>query len=219
MSASPPGYPAHAPGQHEQYDQPGVHQGSDYGDRSSPFQGAGPPSSNAARRKRQYAGQAYEFGGGGNAALGGQMQGGGGYPGPPGAGYGGYGQQPQQPAYQQPPYGADQGGIPSPMVPSYGQQPVTGGYQPPDPAYPSHHPPSLSPRLDGIQQGMNSMSIGGQPPHQGQHMQQRPQLNQLYPTDLLNAPLNVTELDLPPPPIILPPNVSWHLFCSNLFLY
>jgi protein transport protein SEC24 len=51
----------------------------------------------------------------------------------------------------------------------------------------------------------------------GQPQQQQPQmgqpgrpavLNQLYPTDLLTQPFNVTELDLPPPPIILPPNVS-----------
>jgi hypothetical protein len=33
-------------------------------------------------------------------------------------------------------------------------------------------------------------------------------LNQLYPTDLLNTPFNVAELDYPPPPAILPQNVS-----------
>ena len=38
--------------------------------------------------------------------------------------------------------------------------------------------------------------------------QRGPVLNQLYPTDLLNQPFNVQELDYPPPPAILPPNVS-----------
>jgi protein transport protein SEC24 len=38
--------------------------------------------------------------------------------------------------------------------------------------------------------------------------QRGPVLNQLYPTDLLNQPFNVQELDYPPPLAILPPNVS-----------
>jgi protein transport protein SEC24 len=38
--------------------------------------------------------------------------------------------------------------------------------------------------------------------------QRVPVLNQLYPTDLLNQPFAVKELDFPPPPAILPPNVS-----------
>ena len=33
-------------------------------------------------------------------------------------------------------------------------------------------------------------------------------MNQLYPTDLSNTNLDVRELDFPPPPINLPPNVS-----------
>ncbi|KAI9870514.1 MAG: COPII subunit, partial [Pleopsidium flavum] len=53
------------------------------------------------------------------------------------------------------------------------------------------------------------MGMGGQTQQQPPtHSQHRPQLNQLYPTDLLNQPFNVSELDLPPPPIILPPNSS-----------
>lgn len=208
MATSQPGYQYQGAGQHEQaqYDQYGVPQQPEYADNASPVQG-GPPQSNAARRKRQYAGQAYDFGGGANSALGGQPQGGGGYPGPPGAGYGGYGQQPQQPALQQPMYGASQGAIPPPVAATYGQPPAPGGYQPPEPGYPPHGAAPLSPGMGGITQGMNSMGIGGQPPQPGQHIQQRPQLNQLYPTDLLNQPLNIAELDLPPPPIILPPNV------------
>lgn len=205
------GYHYQEPGQHDQHqhDQYGAQQ-PEYAENASPAPGVPPPSSNTARRKRQYAGQAYEFGGGANAALGGQAQGGGAYPGPPGAGYGGYGQQPQQPAYQQPAYGADQRPIPSPGAPAYGQPPAVGGYQPPEPVYPTQGAPPLSPGMGGITQGMSNMGIGGQPLQQGQHMQQRPQLNQLYPTDLLNQPLNVAELDLPPPPIILPPNVGQH---------
>jgi protein transport protein SEC24 len=60
------------------------------------------------------------------------------------------------------------------------------------------------------------MQLGGQPQSQyqqpGQAAAQQPArvgpLNQLYPTDLMNNPLAVSELDLPPPLIVLPPNVS-----------
>ncbi|KAA8566584.1 hypothetical protein EYC84_009130 [Monilinia fructicola] len=56
------------------------------------------------------------------------------------------------------------------------------------------------------------MGVGG--PQQPIVAQGRPgalaqvALNQLYATDLVNQPFNVAELDLPPPPIILPPNSS-----------
>ena len=170
-----------------------------------------PPPSGASRKKRGYAGQAYEFGGGANSALGGQQQGGGAYPPPPGAGYGGYGQQPApgapQPSYGAPvsPVGAPAGGA----APGYGQQPAAlGGYQPPEPSYPAQGAPGQPPPQPGvgnITQGMGTMALSGQ----GQHQQQgRMHMNQLYPTDLLNSPLNVADLDLPPPPIILPANVN-----------
>jgi protein transport protein SEC24 len=58
---------------------------------------------------------------------------------------------------------------------------------------------------------MGQMGFGGpgQAAAQPQQSSARPMaLNQLYPTDLLNQPFNVAELELPPPPIILPPNVS-----------
>jgi protein transport protein SEC24 len=57
---------------------------------------------------------------------------------------------------------------------------------------------------------VGQMGIGQQQPAaQPQQAAARPAvLNQLYPTDLLNQPFNVAELELPPPPIILPPNVS-----------
>ena len=186
----------------------------------------GPPSTSAAgRKKRGYAGQAYEFGGGANSALGGQQQGGGAYPPPPGAGYGGYGQQ-QQSAGQTPGYGAPQpaygSGSASPAVgaaPGYGQQPgAVGGYQPPEPGYPAQgthgQPP---PGVGGITQGMGGLAVAGQGQH---HAQGRLPMNQLYPTDMLNSALNVTDLDLPPPPIILPANVRFeslrHCSCNAL---
>ncbi|EHK23253.1 COPII component protein [Trichoderma virens Gv29-8] len=53
------------------------------------------------------------------------------------------------------------------------------------------------------------MQMGSQPQPPQMAQANRPAaLNQLYPTDLLTQPFNVTELDLPPPPIILPPNTS-----------
>jgi protein transport protein SEC24 len=53
------------------------------------------------------------------------------------------------------------------------------------------------------------MNIGGQAQQpQGAQPPRPAVLNQLYPTDLLSQPFNVSELDLPPPPIALPPNVS-----------
>lgn len=55
---------------------------------------------------------------------------------------------------------------------------------------------------------MANLGVGQHPTQHPGPNQARPQLNQLYPSDLLNQPLNVSELDLPPPPIILPPNVS-----------
>lgn len=203
---APYGQPGHDPHSQEQL---GAGQPGDTGQQ--PTHTAPPASSAAGRKKRGYAGQAYEFGGGPNAALGGQQPAGGAYPAPVGAaaaGYGGYGQQPGAP--QAPAYGAPQSpayGAPiSPAVggaPGYGQQaPGVGGYQSPDPGYPAgaHQPPA--PGVGGITQSMNSLTV--QPQTQG-----RLQLNQLYPTDLLNTALNVGELDLPPPPIILPANVSF----------
>lgn len=207
MATPQPGYPPYGqPGhdinQQEHYD------GNQHEvpEATSPAQGGPPAASAAARRKRHYAGQAYDFGGGANSALGGQQPGGGAYPGPPAAGYG---QPMPQQAQAGPVYGS---GPTSPAfggAPAYGQQPPgVGGYQPPDPGYPSHGTPHAPPGVGGITQGMGNMNMGGQVQHQPQYAQGRLPMNQLYPTDLLNQPLNVSELDLPPPPIVLPPNVS-----------
>ena len=187
----------------EEYDHT---QQPDYEDHSNAT--APQAASVGGRKKRNYAGQAYEFGGGVNSALGGHQVGGvpnpGPYPLPPGAsdGY----PQIQQAGYYQQGYGGEQRPQQSGTQPAYGSpQPSVGGYQSPDPSYPTQMPTPIQPGIGGITQGMNNMSVGGQQQHQ---MHQRPQLNQLYPTDLLNQPFAVSELNLPPPPVILPPNVS-----------
>lgn len=194
----PQGYPNQEPNGPQQPGQfeNGQHPGFD--GTTSPVQGAAPASSAAARRKRQYAGQAYDFGGGANAALGGQQQGGG----PPGAGFGGQNQQPQQAAYSSYGYGAEQGAAAPVASPTFGQPPASvGSYSAPEAGYPAH---GLAPAgVNAITHSMSNMAVGGSP----QSMASRPALNQLYPTDLLNQPFNVTELDLPPPPILLPANV------------
>ena len=175
-------------------------------DNASPAHGGPPAPAGAGRKKRHYAGQAYDFGAGANSALGGQQQGGGGYPGPPGAVYG---QQAQQPGQQGPAYAGPASPVFAAGASGYGQQvPAVGGYQPPEPGYPSHGTPTQQAGVGLITHGMGNLAMGNQAQPPAPHMQGRPQMNQLYPTDLLNQPLNVSELDLPPPPIILPPNVS-----------
>lgn len=184
-------------------------------DHSSSAQGGIPATSAAGRRKRHYAGQAYDFGAGANSALGGQQQGGGAYPGPSGP------QVPPPQGYPGHAYGSGPG-TPIGGAPGYGQPPpAVGGYQAPDQAYPvpGPAPPPPHPGIGGITQGMGNLAMGGQAQHQPPQMQNRPPMNQLYPTDLLNQPLNVSELSLPPPPIILPPNVSPpRCLSSSLFI-
>lgn len=158
------------------------------------------------RKKRAYAGQAFEFGTGANAGVAAQ-------PHPPysttqGAQYGGLSQQQQPLAYQQPTYG-DQGAPQQIGASGYGQPQygAAAGYQPAAPSYPAQGVPQAG-VVGGLTQQFGQMGIAGQaqPPLQGQAQQLR--LNQLYSTDLISQPFTVAELDLPPPPIILPPNVS-----------
>ncbi|KOS18142.1 Protein transport protein SEC24 [Escovopsis weberi] len=190
------------------------------------------------KKKRGYAAQAFEVGTGANAAVGGQMQGGAQPYGmqqaqQPPAPYGAalYSQPDFQPAagvpaapgYQHPPAGY---GAPQPPAlqqqqqqqQQQRQQPAYGGYQAPDQGF-QPLGAQAQPGVAGITQGMAGMHMGGQHQQQQQQQQQpmppqmaqgaRPaMLNQLYPTDLLAQPFNVSELDLPPPPIILPPNSS-----------
>lgn len=205
------GYPPAGQYAQESPTQPG------FGAPGSPQAGAGPAQDvGGKKKKRGYAQQAYDFGG--NAALGGQPQGGGQFApagGAPSPAYGGYGQQPEiEPLLQQGQYGAQPGA-------PYGQAPLqydgqqqfaggVGGYQAPTPGYPGPGAP-MAGGVAGITAGMGQMGMGGAPPAIAGQPQQgavRPAaLNALFPTDLMSQPFNVAELDLPPPPIILPPGV------------
>ena len=214
MGTPQQGYPPYEqPGQEQyQQDQYGAGQQPGYDGQRSPTQDGQPAPAAGGKKKRAYAGQAYDFGGGANSALGGQQPAGGAYPAPPA--YNAYPQQNAQQAYQHPPYGIDQPpaqvpayGQPPAQAPGYGQPPGVGGYQSPDPGYPAQGAVAPLSPIGGITQGMGNLGVGGHPQQHPAPNPQRPQLNQLYPTDLLNQALNVTELDLPPPPIILPPNV------------
>ncbi|POS82684.1 vWA-like protein, partial [Erysiphe pulchra] len=175
---------------------------------------AGPLESDGIKKKKRgYAAQAYEFGAGANSSLGGQIQGGAQFQQPQGPAYnGGYAAQPDP----QIPYGAPYYGSQSVPVNSGAQAsaiggptPYTGiGYQPPNSGNSNIN---ASTDLAGITQSMGQMGINNTQPGIQKAAPQvaRPLvLNQLYPTDLLSQPFNVGELDLPPPPIILPPNSS-----------
>lgn len=203
MATPQAGYPPYGQQGQDQYQQEQYVDGpQDYDGHTSPAQGQPAPAA-GGRKKRTYAGQAYDFGAGANSALGGQQPGGGAYP-VPGGGYAQYPQQTQQEQYQHPPYGVD----PPAQAPGYGQAPPNvGGYQPPAPGYPPQPAQPMSP-VGGLTQSMGNLGVSGQPAQQPAPTPARPQLNQLYPVDLLNQPLNVSELDLPPPPIVLPPNSS-----------
>lgn len=156
------------------------------------------------RKKRAYAGQAYEFGAGANSALGGQQPGGG--------AYGGFSQQQHEAGYPQGGYQQTPAAVQPGQVPMYGHQDGVGGgvggYQPSAPVYPvGGAAPAVGGGVAGMTQQFSQMDVSQKPapqavPHRG------PALNPLYPTDLLNQPFNVLELDYPPPPIILPANVS-----------
>lgn len=210
MSAPPnDGYGQQPDAQYGQQDQ------QPYDDQAA--QHAQQDAAQGKKKKRGYAAQAFEVGTGANAGAGGQLQAGaqqyGAPPAQTAAAYGAYAQaDPQQPPgagyqYSQT-YGSQQPAAP--------QQPAYGGYQAPhDQGYPG---PGAQPAagapvasgVAGITQGVGAMQVGGQATQQQQSAQAaRPALlNQLYPSDLLNQPFNVAELDLPPPPINLPPNVS-----------
>ncbi|TKA70022.1 Protein transport protein SEC24 [Cryomyces minteri] len=197
----PQGYPAQGETEHletAQYDQsqqPGF-------DGQAPQ----PPQPVGGKKKRAYAGQAFEFGAGANAATAGQQ--------PPLTAFPGatqpaqYGIYPQQPAY------GDQGPPALPGQPGYGQAPYgpTGvGYQPPEASYPAPGANTMmGGGVSGVTQQFSQMGMGGgqqaQQPQAAPGVQQR--LNPLIPTDLTAHPFNVAELDMPPPPIILPPNAS-----------
>ncbi|KAI1930461.1 COPII subunit [Ophidiomyces ophidiicola] len=188
MSAPQGGYPP-PPGQ--EYGAPPPAADQPGGPPQSTAQANAPPAP-GGRKKRAYAGQAFEFGTGANAALGGQLPGGG--------SYGGYPAPPQPQNFAAAPY-AGQPPQPAPEAFATGEQMAMGGYQPPMPGYPT--PPAAA--VSQMTQQMGQMSMGSQMPG-------RPpatvSFNQLFVTDLLAQPFNVAELDYPPPPITLPPNTS-----------
>jgi len=204
-------YPPQAYGEQSEYPDPAA-QG--YGSTASPPppQAAGHHAPDHGRKKkRAYAAGAFDVAAGGNAAVGGQVPGGGQFGTPQQPAVPGYGGYPQPDAAQIPAYGGAQPqyGVPQPVAPG------VGGYQAPEPYYPSPGAPPAPGGVAGITSGFSSMQLGAgaAPGMQPQPQQLPPQarpgpLNQLYPTDLLNQPFNVSELDLPPPPIILPPNAS-----------
>jgi protein transport protein SEC24 len=192
-----------APGQDVYGQQPPAEPSYDnYETNAPPGVPPGPPPgpAHAGRKKRAYAGQAYEFGAGGNAALGGQQQAGGAYPAysaqAEAAGY-------PQGGYQQNPAAVQQSA--TPMYPGQEPAPAIGGYQAPAPGYPA----AGAGGVPGMTQQFAQMDMSQKPPIAAapQQSQRAPVLNQLYPTDLSNQPFNVVELDYPPPPAILPPNV------------
>ncbi|KAJ9655658.1 COPII subunit [Neophaeococcomyces mojaviensis] len=180
---------------------------ADYETTSPPGVGPGPAPGPAQGRKkrRDYAGQAYEFGAGGNAAATPIGQG---QP-PEAAGYNTYSTQQDAAGYPQGGYQQNPTAVQQGQTPMYGAQPAAapmGGYQPPAPQYPTQQSP-----VPPMTQQFGQMDLSQKPPPAQQPQQQPgrpPVLNQLYPTDLQNQPLNVAEIDYPPPPAILPANTS-----------
>lgn len=194
-----------------QYDQPVEYQEQQhYGEE--PQQLATPQTQQdaavAKKKKRAYAAGAFDVGTGANATAGGQ---------PVAAQQGGptnapaYGSYPE--AQPQPMYGGQQA---IPQQPTYGQQPP-----PIQPGYGDHLAQPQQPHNPAVggdmTQAMANMTVAPRLPPGAQQQQSRPAvLNQLYPTDLLSNPFSVSELDLPPPPIVLPNNVCSVLDCQYI---
>jgi protein transport protein SEC24 len=198
MAAPQEGYPSHegyAPHPEEAYNQAQPEAASPPGTAAG---SALAPAPLGGRKKRAYAGQAYDFGAGANSALGGQQQGGGAYE-------AGFTQQAHEAGYPQ--GGYQQSAAAPAQTPGIGQQPIAGvgGYQPPAPIYPVQQQAAVN----SMTQQFGQMDMSQKPVAAAPTSTSRPlALNQLYPTDLLNTPFNVAELDYPPPPAILPQNVS-----------
>lgn len=91
-----------------------------------------------------------------------------------------YGQQPQQGYGQQP-------------QPAYGQQPTYGGYG----AGPNYNAQNPAQNVPAVAQQMGQM-----------HLQGSVQLRQVESVDLMNVRPEISELYGPPPPILLPENIS-----------
>jgi len=178
-----------------------------YEDQQNPAQPE--VAAHGKKKKRGYAAGAFDVGAGANVASAAQA--------PPGAPQYGMPQQPQAaPQYggyeqQQQPVGHQGSQYLQSQEPAYPQQPQQQpayGYQAPAQGYPAPQA-GAAPGVGGITQGMGNMQLGGQQPATGPGAPQaRAAMNQLHTTDLLNQPFDAAELDLPPPPINLPPNSS-----------
>jgi protein transport protein SEC24 len=175
---------------------------------------AGAPQAGRGKR-RGYAEQQYDFGQGANSALtptagGGPYQGGPGGPGYPGAQpVAGYPQDPAQQQQQQQQQFIQPMGVQQPSYPGVASPSTLGGYDP-------------TGGVAGVTQQFGQMGMGGAPATQQtpqmmpqpQGMQKAQGLNPLITVDLMHQPFNVAELDLPPPEIILPPNVRFLSLCA-----
>lgn len=219
MAAPQEGYPAQGFPPADPYAQPGYAAETPTAPGTSHQEHEG-----GKKKKRGYAAQAYDFGAGANSTLGGQTHGGAAFAPVQAPAYGGYPQQADaQPAFGgAPQYGVppDVPAVPVPGAPAqpgyggaapYGSGVGVGGYQAPEPGYPGPGVPAApgAPGVAGITQGMAQMGVSGGVQPAPQQAAARPAvLNHLYPTDLLTQPFNAAELELPPPPIILPPNTS-----------
>ncbi|KAF2876341.1 COPII component protein [Massariosphaeria phaeospora] len=90
-----------------------------------------------------------------------------------------------------------------PVVPTQGvPQPGIPGVQGVPPGMPMSPPDPLAGQFGQMNLGPQPTQVTPQAPATAAS------LNQLYPTDLLQSPLQAFELDNPPPQIILPPNTS-----------
>jgi len=213
-------YPPQPYGEQAEYADPSA-QGYEGTASPPPQAGAHQAADHGRKKKRAYAAGAFDVAAGGNAAVGGQLPGAGQYGVPQQAAAPAYGGYPQPDASQAPAYGGvqPQYGVPQPVTPG------VGGYQVPEPYYPSPGAQPAPGGVGGITAGFSSMQLGAGAGSGVQQSQQLPPqvrpgpLNQLYPTDLLNQPFNVSELDLPPPPIILPPNVSRRYIADIAVMY
>ena len=170
------------------------------------------PAQGRKKGGRSYATQAFDFGSGANSGL---QQASSPYAQQNAASpqYGGYQnqQQPQQPypqhEHQQP--ASNQQGY---GQPGYGDQPAQYGLQGGQQGYYGGQGGYPQQQQHGAQTGLNekfgSMSMADQPQpyRQGAPVQ----LNRLQTSDLISQPFVVSEIDQPPPPIVLPPNVSFN---------
>lgn len=156
---------------------------------------AQPPVAGGHKKKRAYAGQAFQFGVGPNSSAAASQ-----YAQTHGPATTPHGAQP----YPGVPATAYNAAPPYPGAPVTPVDPATVYQQPP--VYPAtgyNAPPQMA-GMDQITQGFGQMNMGYGDPGAIPPLR----LNDLYPADL-SQPFNPAEIDFPPPPIVLPPDVSF----------